>query len=379
MRVLAAPDDFKGTLSAPDAARAMATGWRAAAPADTVEEVPVSDGGTGFVDVLAGATGGRLVPVRVTGPLGQPVPAAVLVAGPVAYVESAAAAGLQHVPPDRRDPVVTTTRGVGELIRLAAGLAPTVVVGLGGSATCDGGAGMLQALGWRLTDAGGAELAAGGGALAGLHRVQPGPALPARLVAAADVDAPLLGPHGAARGFAPQKGATPAQVALLERALARLVAVTGAEALAAQPGAGAAGGLGFAVALLGAQWRPGFELVAEAADLPGRVAAVDLVLTGEGAFDWQSLRGKAVSGVAALAMAAGRPCLVLAGRVQVGRRAAAAAGVSGCFVLDELPAAAPADAADRLAALAALVARRWSPECATIETASVECGGVDRR
>jgi glycerate kinase len=363
-------------LSASGAAAAIARGWREAVPGDEVLSLPLADGGTGFLDVLHTALGGTLHTLTVTGPLGEPVEGAWLQVDDVAYVESASACGLQHVPrPDRTPDVArrATTRGVGELIAAArdAG-AREIVVGLGGSATTDGGAGMLAALGATAVDADGTPLPDGGAALARCARLEGRPDLGAAvLVAAADVDNPLLGRHGAAAVFGPQKGADDATVAELDAALAvfagALAAALGADVRDEQ-GAGAAGGMGAALLALGARRVSGAGLVRE---LVGLDAALDglagdgagLAVTGEGSFDWQSLRGKLVTTVAQAAADRGVPCLVLAGQVSVGRREAAAAGVDAAYsVADDAGGveASMADPEGTLAALAARVAAQWS-------------------
>jgi glycerate kinase len=344
MRVLVAPDSFGGTLSAVEAAAAIAAGWRDAAPGDEVDVLPMSDGGPGFVDVLAASLDGRLVPVEVDGPLRQSVAAQILVAGETAYVESAQACGLHLVPPAERDPTRTSTYGVGQLIRAAIEQdVRRIVVGLGGSGTNDGGRGAWEVL--------------------GDHPIPPGIAL----IAATDVDTPLLGPNGASAVFGPQKGADRAMVLDLDDRL-RAWADEVEERLhwpgiRDRPGAGAAGGLGFALDAWGAERTAGFEIVAAALGLAARIEAADLVVTGEGAFDSQSLRGKVPAGVAQAAQAAGVPCLVIAGRVEVGRRDAAAAGIEASYAVADLlgsPAAAVGAGADGVRATAASVARIWS-------------------
>ena len=338
MRVLVAPDCFTGTLTAAEAAEAIASGWQRHAPADSLDLCPLSDGGPGFLDALHAGLGGRLVPLTVSGPHGDPAPAAVLLAedGPTAYVESAQACGLHLVGPDRRDPTRTSTAGVGALLAHArAAGAGRIVVGLGGSATNDAGAGMLAALGDGLD-----RMRGGGLALRGLDPATLGRLADLRaewagvdLVAASDVDAPLLGPHGASLEFAEQKGASPEQARDLESALGEFAAAVVSrlglpQRTVAEPGAGAAGGLGFGLLLLGARRVSGAQAVIDAVRLPDRVAGCDLVITGEGSFDWQSLRGRVVTGVARAALAAGRPVLVLAGQVSVGRREMASIGVN---------------------------------------------------
>jgi glycerate kinase len=389
VRVLIAPDSFTGTLTAAQAARAVADGWARHAPADELELCPLSDGGPGFVDVLAAALPGRTELVTVPGPLGEPAPAQVLLVpdsavgrdGDLAgYVESAQACGLHLVPPGRRDPGATTTRGVGELLLAArAAGARRIVVGLGGSATNDGGAGMIAVLLGAAGHAPGDRLSRGGEALLGTTPADLAGLADVRrdwagleLVVASDVDVPLLGFHGASAGFAEQKGATPEQAQRLERALgdfsAAAVEAAGLpRALprqpAREPGAGAAGGLGFGLALLGAHRIPGSAAVLEAVGLRDRVAAADLVVTGEGTFDWQSLRGKVVSAVAATGLELGTPVVVIAGQVLVGRREALAIGVESAYPVADTPeevAAALADPAGTLAARAERVARTWS-------------------
>ncbi|MCU1592273.1 MAG: Glycerate kinase [Frankiales bacterium] len=341
-----APDSFGGTLTAVEAAQAIAAGWRAAAPRDGLDLAPLSDGGTGFVDVLAAALPkAKRVTITVQDPLGRPVPASYLVDGTTAYVESAQACGIHHLTAAERDPTITSSYGVGELVQAAAAAGATrVVVGLGGSATNDGGAGMVQALGgleaWPLVS--GVEL-----------------------VAATDVDAPLLGLFGASAVFGPQKGATREQVLLLDATLGRWadeLETAAGVAVRDQPGAGAAGGLGAALYAMGAVREPGIGLVRRLVRLDQRVAKADLVVTGEGTFDGSSLRGKVVSGVAAAAGDAGLACLVLAGQVTVGRRETAAAGIDATYAVADAVGvdASLAQPAEELAALAERVAREWS-------------------
>ena len=370
MRVLLAPDGFGGTLSPAAAAEAMAAGWRTAAPDDVVDVAPLSDGGPGFLEVLAAALPDAVLhELTVEDPLARPVPAAVLLDGTTAYVESAAACGLHLLAPAERDPRVTTTYGVGQLLAAAldAGAA-RIVVGLGGSATNDGGAGMLAALGVDRFDADGRRLPPGGGALRQLERLSgtPDPRLAGvELVAATDVDSPLLGLYGASAVFGPQKGASREDVALLDAALARwadVLETTLGTPVRDRPGAGAAGGLGAALFALGARREPGIALVQSAVGLHERLASADLVLTGEGTFDPSSLSGKVVSGVAGLAAQHAVPCVVLAGDVTVGRREAAAAGVDSAWSLIGTVGRqrAFAEPAAALAELAARVAGQWS-------------------
>ena len=377
MRVVIAPDSFGGTLSATEAAQAIADGWCRVAPADQVRALPLADGGTGFLEVLHAVLGGVVHPLRVTGPLdGSPASASWLRVGEVAYLEVAQACGLHLVPKERRDPAAAraaSSRGVGELIADAAAdpQVARLVVGLGGSACTDGGAGALAALGADPLDETGAALPDGGAALSRCAALARPPSLPGEveLVLAADVDNPLLGRHGAAEVFGPQKGADRAAVADLEAGLARYAEVLAAAVhrdareLARAPGGGAAGGLGAALLALGGTRVSGAGLVRELSGLDAALDSADLVLTGEGSFDWQSLRGKLITAVAESAAARGLPCLVLAGQVSVGRREAAAVGVQDAYSVAEHAggvAASMADPAGTLSALAADLAIQWS-------------------
>ncbi len=370
VRILVAPDGFGGTLTAAEAAGAIAAGWRSAAPRDVIDLAPLSDGGAGFVEVLAAALPrAEQVTVTVEDPLARPVQATLLLDGDVAYVESAQACGLHLLTPEERNPTTTTSYGVGQLLAAALeGGVRRIVVGLGGSATNDGGAGMLAALGLARLDAHGAALPPGGAALRDLDRLdgRPDPRLAGvELVAATDVDAPLLGLRGASAVFGPQKGATANDVQLLDSALTRWVDALEAHlsvGVRDRPGAGAAGGLGAALLALGAVREPGITLVQQLVRLERRTAKADLVVTGEGTFDFSSLQGKVVSGVAAAAADAGLPCLVLAGQVTVGRRESAAAGIDATYAVADAVGveAALARPADELTALATRVAREWS-------------------
>ncbi len=362
MRVLIAPDKFAGTLTAVEAAEAMAEGWRRRSPGDQLDLAPMSDGGPGFVGVLHTALGGDLEVVTVPGPHGEPTPATLLLVDGTAYVESAQACGIELTGGEGVE--VASTVGVGRLVEVAveAG-ARTVVVGLGGSGTNDGGAGLLHALGatadgrldagpLRLSDVTGVDLGPARERVAGV-----------RLVAASDVDVPLTGLFGATKSFGPQKGVAEERIALLDGLLEQLAVATDRR-LSLEKGAGAAGGLGFALMLLGAERRPGIDLVSEAVDLPGRAAAADVVLTGEGAFDFSSRSGKVPYGVAQVAAEALRPCVALAGQVLVGSREMRALGVEAAYSLVELVGEERAlgDPAGALAELAERVARTWSRE-----------------
>ncbi|MEU8005945.1 glycerate kinase [Catellatospora sp. NPDC049111] len=378
MRVLICPDKFAGTLTAVEAAQAVAEGWREAAVADELICRPIADGGPGFVEVLHASIGGELVEVDTTDPLGRPVLGAVLLAGDeagTAYVESAQACGLHLVEPGERDPKVTSSYGLGALIEAAlAHGARRVVIGLGGSATNDGGAGLLAALGAVGLDAAGEPLAPGGAALttcASLTLGEGAGPLPdgVELIAATDVDNPLTGLHGASAVYGPQKGATPQDVTLLDAALANWAAVLERELpgcpakLAELPGGGAAGGLGAAILALGGTVASGIDLIRELTGLDEVLENVDLVITGEGSFDHQSLRGKAISGLAGAARDLGIPCVVLAGRVTTGRREQGAAGVTEAHALvDHFGSVdlALAEPARGLRELSARLAHQWS-------------------
>lgn len=319
MRVLVAPDSFKGTLAATGVARALAAGWRAVRPGDTVVELPLADGGEGTMDAIGAAVPGAVphpVPA-VTGPDGRPVDAAWLqLPGGRAVVELASSSGLPLMAAP--DPLAAHTRGLGEVIAaaLASGLVRSMSVAVGGSASTDGGTGALAALGARFMSAAGEELPLGGAALARLARVDSTallPPPPGGVEVFADVTTPLLGRRGAAAVFGPQKGADPAGVAALDHALGRLAAVLGGAPDA--PGAGAAGGTayGFATAW-DAAIVPGAARIAELVGLPAQIAAADLVLTGEGGLDATSLAGKLTGYVAGLAAAANRPVVAVAGQ-----------------------------------------------------------------
>lgn len=331
MHVVIAPDSFKESLTSPEVAAALERGWLRGAPGSTCRRAPLADGGEGTVQALVEATGGRLETREVTGPLGEPVSAAFgVLGGPgplTAVVEVAAATGLGLVPADARDAGRATSYGTGELVAAALDLgARRIVLGLGGSASTDGGAGLARALGVRLLDAEGRELEPGGLGLAAVASVDLSDRHPGlegcELVAACDVDNPLTGPRGAAAVFGPQKGAEPALVAELDAHLAGLAEVVARAGLPGDPdraGAGAAGGIGFAVvALLGGSLRPGFEIVAEAVGLDALLEGADLVLTGEGCLDAQSLAGKTPVGVLRAARAHGVPVVAVGGSLGEG-------------------------------------------------------------
>ena len=320
MRVLIAPDSFKGSASAAAAAAALATGWLAVRPGDQVTRLPLADGGEGTLDVLAATVGGaRWRQAKVTGPGGDPVRCRwLLLPGRVAVVELARASGLPLLA--RPDPMGARTTGFGEVLGRALDSGATrILAGLGGSASTDGGTGALTALGARFLDAAGRPLPPGGGALAALAsadltRLRPPPD---GVTCLADVTAPLLGPRGAAAVFGPQKGADAGQIARLETGLARLAEVLGGDPAA--PGAGAAGGTGYGLAAAwGAIVTPGAAELSRLAGLGRALAAADLVITGEGRFDPTSLTGKTTGTVLAAAAAAGVPAALVAGQVSGG-------------------------------------------------------------
>jgi glycerate kinase len=327
MRIVIAPNAFKGSLSAVEAAEAIAEGVRVVAPDADLVLVPIADGGDGTVDALVVATQGERRTVRVRGPLGDPVDAeyGLIDAGSTAVIEMAKAAGLALVPPAKRDPRITTTYGVGELLQHAYDRgARHFVVGIGGSATNDGGAGMAQALGYHLLDDTGRELPPGGLALKRLARIHVGGVhanwKETEVDVACDVTNPLTGPHGASAVYGPQKGATPEMVAELDAALHHFAEILRRDLgvdVEHMPGAGAAGGLGAGlVAFLGARLRPGAEMVMEAVHLDERLNQADLVITGEGRLDSQTARfGKGPAGVARHAKHAGIPVVAIGGSV----------------------------------------------------------------
>jgi glycerate kinase len=374
VRIVIAPDSFKGTLAAAQAAEAIARGLARVLPAAEVVVRPVADGGEGTV---AAALRAGYLPrgARVSGPDGRPVQATIAVDGGTAVVELASAAGIGLAPPAA---LTATTRGVGDLLLAAldAG-ARRLVLGLGGSATTDGGAGMLQALGFRLMDSSGADLPPGGGALAALDRIDATGVDPrlaeAELVVATDVSNPLTGPTGAAAVFGPQKGASPADVVALDAALVRYAAVLRRDlgvAVADVPGAGAAGGTAAGALALGARLVSGAGLVCDLVGLGESLAGADLVITGEGALDEQTLGGKAPAEVAARARAAGVPCLGLAGVVALSPAQLTAAGFTAAHALTEVEpdvTRCRAEPERLLAELAAGVVSRWAGQAGSKE------------
>ena len=351
LAVLIAPDCFGDTLTAVQAAEAIAAGWTSVRGADRVTLAPQSDGGPGFVEVLGSRLGG-VQAATVHGPLGVWVDAHWVLHGDTAYIECAQACGLTLLgrPPDPETAVTADTRGVGELVAAAvAAGARRIVVGLGGSATTDGGRGLIEALGAGTASIGDA-LTAARDLLADVD-----------LIAASDVEHPLLGPMGAATVFGPQKGADPATVTLLEQRMIAWAALLGAE-VADRPGAGAAGGLGAALLALGGRREPGAAVIAEHTRLADDVAAADLIITGEGRFDDQSLHGKVVSALAGGARERGTRVLVLAGQITLTPDALADAGVNAAHSVTDYAGSvqlAMDDAANQLTGLARRTAQGW--------------------
>jgi len=328
-RLVAAPNALKGSLAAPDAARAIAEGVRRASPDCSVLELPVADGGDGTRAVLVALLGGEERALGVHDPLGRPIEAkfGLLPRLDAAVVDVATASGLALLAESERRPLATTSYGTGELVRAALESgAGSLLLGVGGSATVDGGAGLLEALGVRFLDAGGRPIPRGGAGLSELARIDRSalfePARRARLLVACDVDNPLLGPDGAARVFGPQKGADAPATALLERGLERLSAVIAAETgtnPAELAGGGAAGGIAATLAaLLGAELVPGIDLVLDWVGFDAALTGADLVVTAEGELDAQSLRHKGPVGVARRAARSGVPVVALAGALSSG-------------------------------------------------------------
>jgi glycerate kinase len=323
MKIAIAPQEFKGSLTASEAAAAMAEGARRASPVAKLDVIPMADGGPGTVDTVVAAANGRTVTTTVRDPLGRTVEARWGIVGDnTAVIEMAAAAGLWRLATEERDPRAASTYGVGELVlaTLDAGCR-RLTVGLGGSATNDGGAGMAQALGVRPLDAQGRELPFGGAALARLGRIDTSALDPrvaqCEVVAASDVTNPLCGPEGASLVYGPQKGASPETARALDEALrhyAQIVERDMGVSVLDEPGAGAAGGLGAGlIAFLGARFEPGVDVVARVVRLRERLRGADLVLTGEGRLDGQTGYGKTVAGVARIAAHEGVPVVAVAG------------------------------------------------------------------
>jgi glycerate kinase len=374
LRIVIAPDKFKGCLSAPHVCRAIAAGVRRVDPSVAIDECPVADGGEGTVAALVAATGGTLLHRTVTGPLPEmKVNAAfgMLGDGTTAVIEMAAASGLALLSPQERNPLNTTTFGTGELINAAVELGATrIIVGIGGSATVDGGVGCAQACGHTIVLEGGepvsiTEPLVGADVervvMVKRHRGEKTDRV--KITVASDVTNPLFGENGAAAVFGPQKGADAEQVKYLDAALRQLATRNGKLDLANAPGAGAAGGLGFGLlAFFGAELRSGIEIVLEATNLQQRLKNADLCLTGEGRLDSQSLAGKTVIGVSRLCRDANVPCIALGGSVDPDMEEALAEGLTAWFSICDGPMLlddAMADAAGLLSRSAANVLRTW--------------------
>lgn len=373
VKVVLAPDSFKDCLPADQVAAAMERGVRAAFADADVVRVPMADGGQGTVEAVLGSNPGDRRTVTVTGPLGQPTQAvlALLDDGQTALIEMASASGLELVPPDQRNPMRTTTVGTGELLRAALDLGvQRIIIGIGGSATNDGGAGLAQALGYRLLDAEGQSLGPGGSPLASLRTIDATGRDPrldeVEIRVACDVDNPLCGPRGASAVYGPQKGATPARIIELDANLRHFAGIIHRDLgrdVAEVPGAGAAGGLGAGlIAFADGTLVRGTELVLDAVGLARTLEGADLCLTGEGGLDASSAFGKTVVGVARLARAAGCPCLALAGSIGEGAEAVLDHGVDAFFSLCRRPMSlddAINGAADGLMATAEQVVRAF--------------------
>ncbi|WP_405151838.1 glycerate kinase [Sphaerisporangium sp. NBC_01403] len=369
--VLVAPDKFKGSLSAVEVAGSVAAGLRAARPDVAVVTMPVADGGDGTVEAAV-ACGFHRAEAVVSGPTGEPVSAAYGFLDGVAVVELAEASGLHRLPGGRLAPLAAGSDGTGDLIAAALRQSPReVVLGLGGSACTDGGSGMMRALGVRLLDARGRDLPPGGGSLADLRSLDlSGFTRPAgtAFVVASDVDNPLLGPEGAAAVYGPQKGAGPAELPRLEEGLARWADVAERElGVRARdtPGAGAAGGVGFAaMAFLGAEIRPGIGLLLDLLGFSARLSGARLVITGEGSLDGQTLRGKAPAGVASAAAEAGVPVVAVCGRRALTDERLRAAGIQAAFALTDIEddvRRCMEEAGPLLERLATTLAAEWLP------------------
>lgn len=348
MKVVIAPDSYKGCLSALEVAKAMERGVLSVFPSAEVRKIPIADGGEGTVAALVTATNGQLRQTEVTDPLGNKIIAhwGVLGDGRTAVIEMAAASGLPLVPKEKRDPRVTTTYGTGELIKaaLADGLAK-IIIGIGGSATNDGGTGMARALGVRFLDAAGQEVAAGGGSLAEICQIDTTGLDPrlknTEIVVACDVDNPLCGTRGASAVFGPQKGATPEMVQQLDAGLAKYAScarqATGRD-VAEKAGAGAAGGLGAGLMFFTpAQLKPGVEIVLDAVGFSDIVRDADFVITGEGRTDFQTAFGKAPVGVAKVAKTHGAPVFCISGGLGEGADDVLAQGIDAVMSICDRP------------------------------------------
>lgn len=343
MHVLIAVDSFKGSLSSQRAGEAITLGIQRVFPQATTEIIPMADGGEGTVEAIVRASEGKLLTTKVTSPLGDMIDAVMgqLPDGTV-VLEMAAASGLPLVPPEKRNPLLTTTRGTGDLIRAALDLNPKeILIGIGGSATNDGGAGMAQALGAKLLDREGLELRPGGGALEHLERIDITDLDPrlkkTKITVMCDVDNPLCGSRGASAVYGPQKGATPEGVQYLDQNLAHFARKIQEEMgmdLKDVPGAGAAGGLGMGLlAFTGAQLKTGVEAVLDTVDFDSKLQKADIVITGEGRIDGQSVFGKVPMGVAKRALRYKKPTLAIVGSIGAGSEALYNHGLSSIITI----------------------------------------------
>lgn len=375
VKIAVAPDSFKGSLTALEAAVCIERGLKRGVAGLSVVKIPMADGGDGTMQAIVSSTGGRIVTRSVRDPLGRPIRSSFGVTGDgtTAVVEMAAASGVALLKPRERNPMITTTYGTGELIRHALKLGVReILVGIGGSATNDGGTGMARALGVRFLDAKGRDLKEGGGALGSVAAIDLS-GLDSRLAGvkvdvACDVDNPLVGPRGAAQVYGPQKGATPAMVKKLDaglRQMARVVRLDLGMSILRTPGSGAAGGLGAGLmAFLGGTLRPGIDIVIDIVKLRKRIKGCDLVITGEGRMDSQTVFGKAPAGVARIAVEEGIPVIAISGCVGADVRKVMGVGIDAYFSAlqepvdeEDLPVRGPAmleDCAEQIGRLAAL-------------------------
>lgn len=360
MKILIAPDSFKESLSALEACNAIERGFQEIFPHAIYKKLPMADGGEGTVQSLVDVTGGRIVETIVTGPRREPVQAffGILGGGKTAIIEMAAASGLHLVPAEKRNPLITTTRGTGELILAALNLGIThLIIGIGGSATNDGGAGMIQALGGRLLDKYGAEIGPGGGALSSLASIDLSTIDPRleniKIEAACDVENPLTGPTGASEVYGPQKGATPEMVKQLDENLTHFANIYEKQlkkSIRNIPGAGAAGGLGAALmAFLSADLKRGVDIILETVRFEDHVKDADLVITGEGSIDSQTIYGKTPVGVAKASKKYNIPVIALAGTISRDSDIVYSYGIDALFSI--VPGVIPLEEAFESAAL----------------------------
>lgn len=374
MRILVCPDKFAGTLTASEAAAAICTGWLRFAPNSEIVQMPISDGGYGFLDSISSALGLKSEPVLVRGALGQSTPCEYAFDNQTAYIEFAQIIGIQLIHPDSTTVMLASSFGVGQLIKtvIERGFRK-IVIGLGGTSTSDGGAGLLAALGARAFDEAGNEidcLEKGASELLRISRIDLSEVekllQEVSIEILSDVDNPLLGGRGAATVFAPQKGASDSQVKLVEESLTHFANLIGkrpdGKNSAVALGAGAAGGAGFALIRIGASRSSGIERVIEILGLKREISKADLVITGEGKFDWQSLDGKAITGVAKAALNLGKATIVLSGQVEIGRREWQSIGVAGAFSAEEFAGLEKAlnEPSKVLSDLSERVARTWN-------------------